>query len=309
MTPTTKAPWAWRELHTPLGSLRIECGIDGFFDTQVIDSLTYTQLACERSFQITLGDSIRHEMPDVYRRAMFARGIYLGHNLGPRGDVAASANNIAVNLLDADVSSYRRALWAYAIKVYLSVVSLAEGLLHVKGATVLDGHGRATLLSGRGQGGKSTLATELALHDFHLAGNTHAIIGDRHVWAINGWTRIRVGSEESYIPPLPPQSAGDGPLRRVVLVDHNTRGDFICLRLDPARALGFCMQFVAATGAYDLKEDLADIWGGWSSIESHFAAELAAMQECLRACPIYYLSADIMAADSRSATLDFLHGD
>jgi hypothetical protein len=300
-------PW-WLELRSPLGPLRIECAVDGFFDTKVIDSLAYSCVPCQRPFNIGLDRAIPPGAPDAYRRAMFSRGIHLGHNLGPPGDVVATESSIAIQLPDADARSYRMVLWGYAIKIYLSAVALAEGILHVKGATVFNGDGGATLLIGRGRGGKSTLAAQLTHHGFQLAGNTHALIRDRHVWAINSWARIRDGTRESYVPPLPPQGRGDGPLKNVVLVDHNERGDFLCKRLDPGSALAFCMQFVAATAAYDLKEDLADIWGEWGSVQRNFSVEYDAMRELLRTCPIYYLSADILAADSCAATVDFLHG-
>lgn len=297
-----------REMQLPLGRLRLECAKPGFFDVAVLDTLAYDCLPGSKEFVISLDKCVSAEAPLGYRRAMFTRGIYLGHNVGPPGDVCTTSNGIVVKLASGDASAYRSVLWSYGVKAYLSIVASLERILHVKATTLLNTDGHALLLVGRGGGGKSTLGSHLTDLGFRMVGNTHALVKDGHVWAINSWRRVRQGIKNVYLPPLPKTSVGNGPLSGLIIVDHNRQDRFVCKQVRPEQALSYCMQFVAAIGAYDLKEDLIDVWSDWDTALQKLDSEKELMRELLETHPIYYLSADISCATSRSAAIEFVVG-
>lgn len=288
----------------PFGPLSIESADDCFFDIPVLGNLTYNKILSSKRYDISLGSAITSGVEN-YRQKMFLKGLYLGHHLGPTGSMCADHESIKIKLESDDANDYRKVLWNYALKVYLSISALEAGAIHLKATTLIDSQGMATLLIGRGGSGKSVLAKELANHGFIFVGNTHALVKDGRVWAINSWTRSRSGSTELYLPPCDQTLQGDAEIKRIVLIEHNQCGKFTLNTLAISEVLAFSIHYVLATGAYDLKEDLSDIFGQSARFMQLASLELLQLEALLGSIGVYSLSSDIFNENSRNSAISF----
>lgn len=296
------------ELVSPFGTLEIDSSIEGFNSSAILGSFAYSRLVSNYNFTVRLGYRVQDMQDNNYRAEMFRRGLYLGHHMGPRGSLYIGEGELETCLEDVRKEAYDVVFWSFCVKMYLSLLAMRSRTLHLK-ATALQNidNGKITLLVGRGGSGKTTLAHCLNKADFRILGNTHAIVDDDHVWTVNSWTRSRTAAGTVYLPPKDNELVGDGTLERIVIVDHNVRGEFVCNELAKRSALGFFSQFVWATGTYDLKEDLCDLLSP-RAIVPFLQEELVRLEQLTERIPTWYLSSDIYSEGSLEKTRRFFLG-
>jgi energy-coupling factor transporter ATP-binding protein EcfA2 len=276
----------------PFGYVRIVDFVGGLDMGKVVCSGRYSQsLSPCIDFDVHLG-LISEEISESYRSRMFRRGQYLGHHVGIPGEVACTADLLQIRLLTCAVDAYRKVFWNYALKILLTIRAIQAGALHLKCVTVANSQSQGALLVGRGGSGKSTLACKLARVGLHTLGNTHAIISAARAWALPTWVRERDGETDRYSTmPMPPVS-NDCELRAIVIVNHNANGDCFVDRCAVSQVLGFLRQFACAIGAYDLKEDIADVAGDFNSASGALASANASLDLLVASVPVYFLSVD-----------------
>lgn len=244
-----------------------------------------------------------------YRAKRFAMGFYLTDHFGPPAYLLKDPAYWVF------AKSFEQIVWPYFAKLLLTTYSMRAGMLHLKaGAIALDG--AATLLVGRGGGGKTLLLTRLCQQGAKFLSNTHVLIRDDTVIAVPTAMRVRAdalfgpliaerqlseGIKEGEYVADPRvdfgwQSTDEAPLRNICLVDYRNPKQKIIRELDRRVLFDYMEHFGLALGAYyGLKEDLLDHAGG--DVET-FAHNWARMKEYLRATiersRCYYLSCDAM---------------
>lgn len=277
---------------TPFGSLKILNKNSHFFDIPVIDSLSYSHFIAKDTYSVCIGIPEKGKI-NTYRKRMLAKGIYVGHHLGNSGTVTVSRRSLEFSLDSGDPSEERSFFWNYAIKIYCATSSIYSSALSLKATTLLDDKGSVILLIGRGASGKSRMAFELSKFGYSVIGNTHALVMNGEAWALNTWARSRESGQETYLNPARPSLIGNGPIKKIVIVDHNKRGELIVRNIKKTDAYAFMTQFSWATGAYDLKEDIYDQLSGVQEFSSIIAHELKMIKSLVYQFPILHISADV----------------
>lgn len=283
-----------RRVSMPFGWLHISSANPLQLGEEILRSESYSHRFANDRYDLNL--NVGQEELDVrsYRSQMAQRGVYLGHHMGEPVQIAANDKEVSLRYRPDAFEVYQKLVWSYALKLILTASALNAQALHLKAST-LFWRGKAILLIGRGGSGKTTLARFLESTGFEFRGNTHALVKEGHVWAINTWRRLREGNTQHYemfsIP-----GCYDAPLDGVFVIDHNTKGEFTAKVLDNAVSSAFLTYFSAATGNYDLKEDLTDLHCSLPCFEDriqNLSKEYSLIQQFVRSNPIHYLSADL----------------
>ena len=295
------------DIRTPFGLLAVRSTIEGFDPTRILGTYAYDRCIARHRYDILLTDEPRPVGGDGYRARMARKGLYIGHHTGRPGEIDPGVDRLTISLPGATADDASMIFWSYAVKIYLGAQALRADTLHLKAATIRNlATGRIDLLVGRGGGGKTKLATTLASVDFCMLGNTHAILAGDRVWALNTWSRIRGDAREYYLPPADPNVLGDGQVGRLIMVDHNRECRHIARRLKASEAGAYLSLYALGLGAYDLKEDLHDIFGSAVRLSELWQAEASSFERAMTRMPCWYLSSDVEDAACRVAAARFL---
>lgn len=290
-----------RRLELPFGELAITAATADLTLDRVIAAAPLRRRMTDQGFVFRLG------FPDGasvgYRAEVAGHGIYQGHNLGPPAIVSTTPRQLAGYIPLGRVADYEKLFWSCGIKVMCALVAHASHALHLKATALLDPDGRVVLLVGRGQAGKTTLARFLVEHaQFRHGGNTHALVREDHAWSLSTWVRERGSSGDVFGPAVAPPQPIDGPLRGLLVVEKNRDGRTVRERLVGRRWSAFFHAFVCGTGAWDLKEDLADAIGpaahDTAAALEHEHAQLAWLLDTIG---VGFVSFDLMSAECRAA--------
>ncbi|MFB5761892.1 hypothetical protein [Paenibacillus medicaginis] len=288
-----------RLVEMPFGKLCITSTSPDYLGSSVLGHASYNRKFSDSLFtlKINTGDGDGDGVAS-YRQEMLRRGIYLGHHHGMSVKMKSEKDTLSISLHYESPDGYNKIIWTYAMKYVFTIMALRYDALHLK-ATTLIKEGRAILLLGRGKSGKTTLASYLAQVGFNHVGNTHAMIKDEQVWAINSWKRIRRSDGNETYELCDNVGIANGKLVNIYVVDFNREGNFHCSELDFDMAFSFLLYFGGATGNYDLKEDLFDynMTESFSKRMSFLVKEISLIRQLLRNNKIYYLSADIQNPD------------
>lgn len=291
-----------KRIATPFGHLTIQH--PGSIDAEILAPFRYSECIADDEFIIRLTEAPIRAETDFYRAATFRTGLYIGHHQGKPADITYGLNELSISMPIMDVGSCQKLIWSYGVKFYLSWKSYEHRALHVKATTIADrASGRVTLFVGRGGSGKTTLADTLQSTGlFKVIGNTHAIVKDNWVWAINSWIRSRTPEGEIYLPPRSREIIGDGRIKHVVIVDYHKDSDFVAKELRPNQAIGFLLEYFWATNVYDLQEDLSDLTSTLESAEL-YSRDVKSIEQLTQARKVYYLRFDVNNPTARSRLL------
>lgn len=262
---------------TPFGRLVLRDQVGNVNLRRLLGEASYAPKLSDIDFALTVGSDLSDVVPRSYRQRQFQMGHYLGHHSGLQGALAVQDSQIFMTLKEASPGDYERVIWQYCVKFYLSFMSFALGAVHVKCVSLFDNCGGAVLLFGRGGSGKSTLGGFLSENGLIFAGNTHAIISQGHVWALNTWRRVRTVGRDVYELPAHHPRVLQGEIKKLFIVGHNQTGEHSIRSLDTRQARAYLETFGLATTAYDLKEDLYEACG-----EQSFLGGLSRERDQLR---------------------------
>lgn len=165
-----------------------------------------------------------------------------------------------------------RPFWSFLIKAIIFYASLERKQLFLKGAAVVV-KGVATLVVGRGGGGKTTLVQALCHHGASFVTNSHAVLeGDKIIGVLStmrvrdidhgvevGYPALTLG--ERLVDPsdwFPNVTTEPLPLQRVMIVDYVPHREEGVRKLLPELALGFLDQFALGVNVYRLEEELLE---------------------------------------------------
>lgn len=282
-----------REISVPAGTIIFESEHPDYLGRMLIgDNLYNTRIANDSYKIICTFDKSRLREPQTYREEMLGKGIYAGHHRGKPISASVSAHEMCVYIGDLDVTIFNKFIWNFSLKYILTVMALQAGGLHLKGTSLLH-EGKAILLLGRGGSGKTTLSRYLQNKGVVCLGNTHAILKNNTLWALNTWVRIRGHEGEERYELIPQVLSQDAQLERILIVDHNKEGRFEMRAMNRDRAKAFLTYFSGATGNYDLKEEIADSCDEFEDSFQLLHRELELIDNCLDQNEIIYLSGDI----------------
>ncbi len=297
----------YRRIRLPFTHLTIETTQPAFCAYEVLGDNVYDDVV-DQTFHLKLDlplpsnhTRFGSSNAPTYRERMFDRGLYLGHHFGKTAELFVGDSEMWINVHPADEATYNTIVWTYAIKLILSLSSLQNDALHLKSTALLNGN-NVVLLMGRGNAGKTTAARLLEDKlECAMIANTHCVVQDQHVWGVNTWVRHRTtDGEESYVLKQPCGSQ-EGELRRIIIFEHNERGEFVCERIDAEMAESFILYFAASIGNYDLKEDITDYRrrGTFSDRHAMLRTEIDKVRQLVAANDVVYVSCD--SFDSRAS--------
>jgi hypothetical protein len=296
------APEHVRRLALPFGELAITAATADLALDRVIAAAPLRRRLTDHGFGFRIG------FPEAapvrgYRAETAGRGVYQGHNLGPPAIVSTTPRQLAGYIPGGRVADYEQLFWSLGIKVMCALAAHASHALHVKATALVDPDGRVVLLVGRGQAGKTTLARFLVEHArFRRGGNTHALVREDHAWSLATWVRERGPGGDVFDPAVVPAQPIDGPLRGILIVEKNSDGRTQRERLVGPRWSAFFQAFVCGTGAWDLKEDIADAIGPGAHVAAAaLEREHRQLARLLDTIGLGFVSVDVRSAECRAA--------
>jgi hypothetical protein len=267
------------------------------------------------------GRRIRAEASDDTARARgFAAGYYVTDHFGPPVHLVTRGRRCYVV-----GERLEHVVWPYFVKHLLQRHAVAAGGLFLTAAALATG-GAATLVIGRGGGGKTVLVGELCRGGADFVTNSHAVVQDGQVRGVASSLRIRRGPwldalgvagrpalnpAEVVVDPadaFPAVATQAVPVRAICVADYRGH-DGAVRELDPDASAAVLEQFGLGLNVYRLEEDLLDDLGGDYAA---FAAAYQAMRRRLRrlagACRTYLVSADVTRPERRDELLTLLKG-
>ena len=165
-----------------------------------------------------------------------------------------------------------RPFWSFLLKVIIFYASLEQKQLFLKGAAVVV-KGVATLVVGRGGGGKTTLVQALCRQGASFVTNSHAVLDGNRIIGVLSTMRVRdidqrvevgypaLNLGERLVDPtdlFPHVTTKPVPLQRVVIVDYVPYHEEGVRQLLPELALSFLDQFALGVNVYRLEEELLE---------------------------------------------------
>jgi hypothetical protein len=256
---------------------------------------------------------------DTFRSERLRAGYYLTHYFGePAYLISADSRYLILG------RRLERILWPYLVKYLLTRFSIEQGSLHLKAAAfALDG--MATLLVGRGGGGKSVFLTQACVAGGAFVSNTHVLLAGSRVIGVPSAMRVRdddcvrplirsldlprhiVKGEFSLDPvdAFPDRIVESARLRNLVVVDHRRGADRRLRRLTSDDTYLYAEAFALPIPTYGLKDDVLAYVGGDLD---RFVAVYRTMKERLRQvvdeCNCFHTSCDMLDPGERDRVLE-----
>jgi hypothetical protein len=266
------------------------------------------------------GKFLRAHADPSFRGQRFRGGFYLTHHFGPPATLISRGNHHYVIGGDFD-----RIVWGWYVKFVLSIHSLRAGSLHLKAGCI--GHdGEATLLVGRGGGGKTVLLTQMCGDGAEFISNTHVVVdGDGLVHGVptalrvrdapcfrelirSGQLRTHLDGDEFVADPaaLFPRSAPSAHVRNVCVVDYHDGASRIA-PLSASAAYDLFEQFGFPINTYGMKDDILEAFGGdLAAFTTGYAAMKAQLRALVDGASCFYVSCDMMLPENRARLRDAL---
>lgn len=281
-----------RDIRFPFCNLVIEATEPIFLARNVLSDNSYDGPST-RTVYLRINLPSAPSMATNYRRTMFSRGLYLGHHLGPPADIEIVGGDVInINSPDMTESMCDKIIWTFVVKLVLTLTSLRNGALHLKGVALRKDE-EILLLVGRGGSGKTTLSNTLAHFGYQVIANTHCVVKDSYIWGINTWIRTRMHNTSDIYTSPANNVKQEGHLRRICVYEYNASGICEVRPLNRELARAFLTFFSAGIANYDLKEDIVDCATG-SFVQRYemLSTELALIDELVSSVPVNYISCD-----------------
>lgn len=261
---------------------------------------------------------------DTFRSERLRAGYYLTHYFGEPAYLISADNRYLVL-----GRRLERILWPYLVKYLLTRFSIEQGSLHLKAAAFAF-DGMATLLVGRGGGGKSVFLTQACVAGGAFLSNTHVLLSGSQVMGVP--TAMRVRDDDCFRPLIhsldlprhivkgefsldpvdafPGRILNSGRLRNLVVVDHQRGADRRLRRLrrlTPDDTYLYAEAFALPIPTYGIKDDVLAYVGGDLD---RFVAVYRTMKEQLRQvvdeCNCFHTSCDMLDPDERDRVLEVI---
>ncbi|WP_053751824.1 hypothetical protein [Streptomyces sp. MMG1533] len=259
----------------------------------------------------------------TYRGQRFRTGYYLTHHFGKPAWIISRGRHLAIF-----GRKLEKIVWPYVVKYLLTVWGAETGALHLKAAGFTDDSDQATLLFGRGGGGKSVLLTQACLSGMRYLTNTHALARGNTVYGVPSVMRVRddlcfssLILEHKLPPHLEPgeyrldptqvfdKTSASGRVRNLCIVNYQPDRPQGIQQVSPSRFEPFIEQFGWAVTAYGLKDDLLAYFDGEIAAFTHTCEQMRNhLSELVHGSRLFVINADMLDPRSRDEVLSVLAG-
>ncbi|MEU4062669.1 FomB family phosphonate monophosphate kinase [Streptomyces wedmorensis] len=254
-----------------------------------------------------------------FRADRFRGGFYLTHHYGPPAYLATRGNRIYVFGRNLD-----RTIWPYFTKHLLTIHAVDHELTHLKAAAFVQPGAGASLLFGRGSGGKTVFITQACLAGARFMSNTHVLTRGSTVYGVPSAMRIRrdrcfeeiiasgrldqhLDANEYRLDPglvFSQEPPAEAAIRNLCIIDYrpDRPSRFEEVAEEPFAA--FLDLFAFAIGTYGLKDDvLAHLGDDFDRYGEAYAAMKRRMHELIASTRRLYINADMLDPEVRDRTL------
>ncbi|MGK4579919.1 FomB family phosphonate monophosphate kinase [Kitasatospora sp. HPMI-4] len=254
-----------------------------------------------------------------FRADRFRGGFYLTHHFGPPAYLATRGNRIYVFGRKLD-----RIIWPYFAKHLLTIFAVDHDLVHLKAAAFVQPGAGATLLFGRGSGGKTVFITQACTAGAEFVSNTHVLTRDSTVYGIPSAMRVRrdrcfeeviasgrlerhLDASEYRLDPaliFGREPRTEATIRNLCIVDYRPDRPSRFEEVDEEPFAAFLDLFAFAIGTYGLKDDvLAHLDNDFDRYGEAYAGMKRRMHELIRSARRLYINADMLDPAVRDHTL------
>lgn len=265
---------------------------------------------------------VRPLVDRTFRADRFRSGFYLTHHFGPPAYLVTRGNRIHVFGHDL-----HRLIWPYFVKHLLTVFAVDHDLVHLKAAALVQPQAGATLLFGRGGGGKTVFLTAACAAGARFLSNTHVLTRGDTVYGVPSAMRVRrdgcfgelitrgrlerhLEAGEYRVDPavlFGGEALTEAPVRTVCIVDYRPDRPFRCDEVPVEDFAAFVELFGFAIGTYGLKDDvLAHLDGDFGRYAAAYGGMKARMSSLLSNSRRLYVNADMLDPAVRDTVLSTL---
>ncbi|WP_217559020.1 FomB family phosphonate monophosphate kinase [Streptomyces sp. GbtcB6] len=254
-----------------------------------------------------------------FRADRFRGGFYLTHHYGPPAHLATRGNRIYVFGRRLD-----RTIWPYFTKHLLTIHAVDHDLVHLKAAAFVQPGFGASLLFGRGGGGKTVFLTQACAAGADFLSNTHVLTRDDIVYGVPSAMRIRrdrcfaeiidsrqleqhLDANEFRLDPgliFGREPVGRATIRNLCIIDYALDRPPCFEEVDEEPFEAFLDLFAFAIGTYGLKDDvLAHLDYDFRRYGAAYADMKRRMRELVAGTRRLYVNADMLDPAVRDRTL------
>jgi hypothetical protein len=244
----------------------------------------------------------------TFRGDRFANGFYLTHHWGPPAYLVTRGNHIRVFGRQLE-----RTVWPYFVKHLLTIYAADHDVLHLK-ASGFEHRGHATLLFGRGGGGKTVFTTQACRAGAAFLANTHVLLDERTAYGVGSTMRVRDdacfgeliagGSLDRHLERgeyvVDPRMLFDRVTRRadvrnLCVVDYDPRTAPELTEVPAAAFSTFLEMFSLPIGTYGLKDDLlAHVGGDFGRFVAAYDSMRRRLDDLVRGSRLYRVNVDML---------------
>lgn len=253
-----------------------------------------------------------------FRADRFRSGFYLTHHYGPPAYLVTRGSTIYVFGRQLE-----RTIWPYFTKHLLTLFAVDHDMVHLKAAAFVQPEG-ATLLFGRGSGGKTVFLTQACAAGAVFVSNTHVLTSGTTVYGVPSAMRVRQdrcfeelinsGRLEKHLDAseyrLDPgmifghEPVAEATVRNLCVIDYNPDRPPCFESVDEEPFTAFLDLFAFAIGTYGLKDDvLAHLGNDFHRYGDAFSAMKRRMRDLVKVSRRFYINADMLDPEVRDRTL------
>ncbi|MGW2116625.1 FomB family phosphonate monophosphate kinase [Streptomyces zhihengii] len=253
-----------------------------------------------------------------FRADRFRSGFYLTHHYGPPAHLVTRCNTLYVF-----GRGLERTIWPYFTKHLLTLFAVDHGMVHLKAAAFVQGNG-ATLLFGRGSGGKTVFLTQACSAGAVFLSNTHVLTRGTTVHGVPSAMRVRrdrcfaelidsgrldkhLDASEYRLDPgmiFGHEPVAEATVRNVCIIDYDPGRPPCFDPVDEEPFNAFLDLFAFAIGTYGLKDDvLRHLDDDFHRYAAEFSAMKERMRELVGTARRFHINADMLDPRVRDRTL------
>jgi hypothetical protein len=260
----------------------------------------------------------------TYRADRLRKGYYLAHHFGPPAYLITRGHRYYLF-----GRRLERIVWPYFVKHLLTIFGVDRGMVHLKAAAFVRS-GAATLLVGRGGGGKTVFLSQACLAGASFVSNTHVLVSGRTVYGVPSALRVRPAAcfdelissgragrhlddgEYRLDPTEVFGSVWPGPatVRTICIVDYQPDRHRRLEEVSEADCLNFLSHFALAVPTYGLKDDvLAHLDGDLDRYLAACRYMNAELEQLVASSRRFVVNADMMDPAVRASVLAAVSGE
>lgn len=294
-----------------------------FVEPESTEPLCQYEVVCVDLDEDPIDPAVLEPLADTgFRADRFRSGFYLTHHFGPPAHLVTRGNRIYVFGRRLD-----RTIWPYFAKHLLTIFAIDHDMVHLKAAAFVQPGAGATLLFGRGSGGKTVFITQACQAGAEFLSNTHVLTRGNTVYGVPSAMRVRrdrcfeeviasgrlerhLDASEFRLDPglifgLEPHAQAT--IRNLCIIDYNPDQPSRCEEVDEESFAAFLDLFAFAIGTYGLKDDvLAHLGNDFDRYGTAYAGMKRSMHELIASTRRFYINADMLDPAVRSRTLAML---